>query len=46
MSGLTIATSLLRTTRDFLNLSFHMFPYSEVSKLYSYASINIQVMTS
>ena len=30
MSGGTIATSLLRCTRDVLNLSFHVFPYIEI----------------
>ena len=34
MSGGTIiATSLLRCTRDVLNLSFHMFPYIEILKV-------------
>ena len=32
MSGGTIATSLLRCTRDVLNL-FHMFPYIEILKV-------------
>ena len=34
MSGVTIATILLRSTRDFLNLSFHMFPYNEILKVF------------
>ena len=33
MSGGTIATSLLRCTRDVLNLLFHMFPYIEILKV-------------
>ena len=33
MSGVTIATSLLRSTRDFLNLLFHMFPFNEILKV-------------
>ena len=33
MSGVTIATSLLRSTRDSLNLLFHMFPYNEILKV-------------
>ena len=32
MSGGTIATSLLRCTRDVLKLSFHMFHYIEILK--------------
>ena len=31
LSGVTIATSLSKSTRDFLKLSFHMFPYKEIS---------------
>ena len=34
MSGVTIATSLLRSTRDFLNLSFHMFPHDKILKVF------------
>ena len=30
LSGVTIATSLSESTRDFLKLSFHMFPYYEI----------------
>ena len=33
-SGVTIATSLSRSTRDFLKLSFHMFPYNEILKAF------------
>ena len=33
MSGVTIAKSLLIRTRDFLNLSFHVFPYDEILKV-------------
>ena len=29
LSGVTIATGLSGSTRDFLKLSFHMFPYKE-----------------
>ena len=34
MSGVTIVISLLRSTRDFLNLSFHIFPYNEILKAF------------
>ena len=34
MSGVTIATSLLRSARDFGNLSFHMFPHNEILKVF------------
>ena len=34
VSGVTIATNLLRSTRDFLELSFHMFPYNEILKVF------------
>ena len=30
LSGVTIATSLSGSTRDFPKLSFHMFPYHEI----------------
>ena len=30
LSGVTIATILSESTEDFLNLSFHMFPYKEI----------------
>ena len=33
LSGVTIATSLLGSTRDFLKLLFHMFLYNEISKV-------------
>ena len=33
LSGVTIATSLLRSPGDFLKLSFHMFPYNEILKV-------------
>ena len=33
LSGVTIATSLSGGTRDFLKLSFHMFPYNEIFKV-------------
>ena len=33
MSGVTIATTLLRSIWDFLNLSCHMFPYNEILKV-------------
>ena len=33
LSGVTIATSLSGGTRDFLKLSFHMFPYNENLKV-------------
>ena len=32
--GVTIATSLSGSTRDFLKLSFHMFPYIEILKVF------------
>ena len=34
LSGVTIATSLSGGTRDFLKLSFHMFPYNEIIKVF------------
>ena len=34
LTGVTIATSLSGSTRDFLKLSFHMFPYSEILKVF------------
>ena len=34
LSDVTIATSLLGRTRDFLKLSFHMFPYNETLKVF------------
>ena len=33
LSGVTIATILSESTRDFLKLSFHMFPYNEILKV-------------
>ena len=30
----TIATSLSESTRDFLKLLFHMFPYNEILKIF------------
>ena len=30
LSGVTMARSLLGSTRDFLKLSFHIFPYNEI----------------
>ena len=30
LSGVTMATSLSGGTRDFLKLSFHIFPYNEI----------------
>ena len=33
LSGVTMATSLSGGTRDFLKLSFHMFPYNEILKV-------------
>ena len=32
LSGVTMATSLSGSTRDFLKTSFHMFPYNEIFK--------------
>ena len=32
LSGVTMATSLSGSTRDFLKLSFYRFPYNEISK--------------
>ena len=34
LSGVTIATSFSGSIRDFLKLSFHMFPYSEILKVF------------
>ena len=34
LSGVVIATSLSRITRDFLKLSFHMFLYNEILKVF------------
>ena len=34
LSGVAIATSLSGSTRDFLKLSFHMFPYKEILKVF------------
>ena len=35
LSRVTKATSLSRSTQDFLQLSFHMFPYNEILKIKS-----------
>ena len=35
LSGVTIATSLSKSTRGFLKLSFHMFPYNEILKIFT-----------
>ena len=34
LSGVTMATSLSVSNRDFLKLSFHMFPYNEILKVF------------
>ena len=34
LSSVTMATSLSEGTRDFLKLSFHMFPYNEILKVF------------
>ena len=34
LSSITRATSLSGGTRDFLKLSFHMFPYNEILKVF------------
>ena len=34
LSGVTMATSLSGGTRDVLKLSFHMFPYNEILKVF------------
>ena len=34
LSSVTMATSLSGGTRDFLKLSFHMFPYNEILKVF------------
>ena len=34
LSGVTISTSLSGSTRDFLKISFHMFPYNEILKVF------------
>ena len=33
LSAVTIATSFSESTRDFLKLSLHMFPYNEILKV-------------
>ena len=40
LSGVTIATSLSGSTRDFLKLSFHMFPYNETLRYLKQAPQN------
>ena len=35
LSGVTIATSLLGSTRDFLNLLLHIFPYNGIFKVFT-----------
>ena len=34
LSGVTIATILSGSTRDFLKLSYNMFPYNEILKVF------------
>ena len=34
LSGITMTTSLSGSTRDFLKLSFHMFPYHKIIKVF------------
>ena len=34
LSSVTMTTSLSGGTRDFLKLSFHMFPYNEILKVF------------
>ena len=34
MPGVTTATSFFKSTRDFLNLLFHMFPYNKIFKVF------------
>ena len=34
LSGVAIATSFSGSTRDFLKLSFYMFPYNEILKVF------------
>ena len=34
LSGVTMATSLSESDRDFLKLSFYMFPYKEILKVF------------
>ena len=34
LPGVTIVTSLSGSTPDFLKLSFHMFPYNEILKVF------------
>ena len=38
VSGVTIETSLSGSARDFMKLSFHMFPYNEVLKVFKVKS--------
>ena len=35
LSGVTIATSFSGSTLDFLKVSFHMFPYNEILKVFT-----------
>ena len=44
LSGVTIATSLSGSTRDFLKSSFNMFPYNEILKVFkSKVLLDIQI---
>ena len=38
LSGVTIAMSLSGSTQDFLKLSFHMFPYNKIFKVFKVTS--------
>ena len=38
LSSITMATSLSGSTRDFLKLSFHMFPYNKILKVFKVKS--------
>ena len=38
LSSVTMATSLSGGTQDFLKLSFHMFPYNEILKVFKVKS--------
>ena len=44
LSGVTIATSLSGSTKDFLKLSFHMFPWNETFKVTSDLIFEISVL--
>ena len=46
LSGVAIAASLSGSTRDFLKLSFHMFPYNEIFQKFSKVKSDLIFETS